>query len=106
MLDDLIGQLVGEAAFGRLGRSERAQVIARLFFGLLGTVLGAIGAAHFLRQPLTPNVAFHGSVVLLFIFLSCFGLFNVALRRRWPWPGLGFLGSLVSMFVTRIVFGP
>ena len=106
MLDDLIGQLVGEAAFGRLGRSRRAQVIARLAFGLLGSALGAIGAVHFLRQPLTANVAFHGSVVLLFICLSCFCLFNVALGRRWRWPGIGFLGSLVSMFVTRIALGP
>jgi hypothetical protein len=105
MLDGLIGEVIGRAVFGRLGRSQRAQVIARVFFGLLGGGLGALGAAQFLRQPVTPNVAFHGSVVLLFIFLSCFCLFNVALGQRWRWPGFGFLGSLVSMFVTRIAFG-
>ena len=36
MLDDLLGHLVGEVAFGRLGRSRRAQLLCRLFFGLLG----------------------------------------------------------------------
>jgi hypothetical protein len=105
MLDELIAQLVGEAAFGRLAPSRRAQILARLFFGLLGTALGAIGAVHFLLRPMAANPGLHASMVLLFVFLACFCLFNVALLRRWKWPGLGFLGCLVSMFVMRIAFG-
>jgi hypothetical protein len=105
MFDDLIGQLLGQAVSRRLGHSERAQLLARLFFGGLGAVLGAIGAVHLLRRPLPSNVATHVSMVLVFGFLGCFSLFNVALHRSWRWPGLALLASLVSMFVTRIVFG-
>jgi hypothetical protein len=105
MLDDLIGQLLGEAVSRRLGQSKRTQVLARLFFGLIGTVLGAIGTVHFLRRPLPSNVAMHASMVMVFVFLSCFSLFNVALFRPWRWPGLALLASLVSIFVTRIAFG-
>jgi hypothetical protein len=105
MLDDLIGQLLGEAVSRRLGHSTRAQVLARMFFGVLGAVLGAIGAVHFLRRPLPSNVAMHASMVMVFVFLSCFSFFNVALHRSWRWPGLALLASLVSMFVTRIALG-
>ena len=105
MLDELIAQLVGEAAFARLAPSRRAQILTRVFFGLLGTALGAIGVVYVLLRPRTPNPGLHASMVLLFVFLACFCLFNVALVRRWRWPGLGFLGCLVSMFVMRIAFG-
>jgi hypothetical protein len=105
MLDDLIGQLLGEAVSRRLGDSKRTQLVARLFFGLVGTALGAIGAVHFLRRPIPSNVAMHASMVMVFLFLSCFSLFNIALFRSWRWPGLALLGSLVSTVLTRIAFG-
>ncbi|HUO87463.1 MAG TPA: hypothetical protein VM617_08720 [Thermoanaerobaculia bacterium] len=107
MLDDILGELVGEAAFGRLGRSRRAQLVFRLLFGLLGAFLGLGGAIHFLRQPPdTTNVAMHLSMVALFVSLACFSLFNVGMARRWKWPGLCFVASFVALFATRILFGP
>lgn len=107
MLDDLLAQIFGEAAFGRLGRSRRAQLLARVFFGLLGAGLGAVGAVHFLRETgLTDNIAMRGSMVAMFAFLACFSLFNVALARSWRWPGQLFVTSFVALFLSRILLGP
>ena len=39
MIDDLLGELFGEAVFGRLSRSRRGQLLTRLFFGLLGALI-------------------------------------------------------------------
>lgn len=106
MLDDLLGQLVGEAAFGRLGRSRRAQLIFRLFFGLLGAALGLTGAIYTWRRPIvTTSVAMHASMIAVFLSLACFSLFNVGMARPWRWPGICFVVSFVLMFVTRIAFG-
>ena len=44
MLDNLLGELFGEVVFGRLGKSRRAQLLVRVFFGLLGAALGIVGA--------------------------------------------------------------
>ena len=107
MIDDILGELLGEAAFGKLSKSRRAQLLFSLFFGLLGTVLGILGAVHFLRQPdLTQNGPLRVCMGGLFIFLACFSLFNVGLRRKWRWPGILFVVSLVGLFVARILFGP
>ena len=107
MLDDLLGQLVGEAMFGRLNRSRQAQLVVRLFFGLLGAALGITGAVYFLtRSDLTTNPALRVSMAGMLIFLACFSLFNVAFRRLWRWPGLSFIGSFIAMFVVRIAYGP
>lgn len=106
MIDEILVELFGEAAFGRLGRSRRARLLFRVFFGLLGAALGLVGAVHFVRNPaITANGAMHASMVALFVFLASFFLFNVALGRRWRWPGLGFVLSFVALFVTRILFG-
>jgi hypothetical protein len=35
MIDDILADLFGEMAFGRLNNTKRVQLIARLFFGLL-----------------------------------------------------------------------
>ena len=104
---DLLGQILDEAVFGRLGESERAKARLRVGFGLLGTALGVAGALHFalLRQPVA-NGAMRASMIAVFLFLAAFFLFNVALHRRWRWPGLGFVASFVATFVTRILFGP
>lgn len=107
MLDELLVHIVGEAVFGRLNRSERARLVARVAFGLLGAALGAAGAVHFATrgEPIT-NAGMFASVVLLFLCMSAFFLFNVALHRPWRWPGVGFVLSFVSLFATRIALGP
>ena len=106
MFDDLLGELVGEAAFGRLGRSRRAQLLFRLFFGLLGAGLGLGGAIYFARtQPVGGNPAMWLSMIAVFLSLSCFSLFNIGMARPWKWPGLAFVGSFVALFVARILFG-
>ena len=107
MLDDLIGQLVGEAAFGRLNPSARAKLIVRLFFGLLGAGLGAAGAIYMVTNPpATTNTALVVSMVAMFLALGCFFLFNVGMARPWKWPGLAFVASFVAMFFARIALGP
>lgn len=106
MLDDLLGQMVGEAAFGRLGRSRRAQLLLRLFFGLLGTGLGIASAIHVVRNLPASNGAMRASVVAMFLALAAVSLCNVGLGRRWKWPPLVFVAAFVSMFVTRLAVGP
>jgi len=107
VFDDLLGELFGEAVSRRLGNSRRAQLLARVFFGLLGAGLGIAGAVHFARRPdLTSNTPMWISMIALFVFLSSFSLFNVGLGRTWRWPGKLFLVSLVALFMTRILFGP
>ncbi|MCI0414062.1 hypothetical protein L0222_14845 [bacterium] len=108
MIDEILRGLFGEMVFGRLSNSKRIQLIARLFFGLLGSVLAIIGIYHFLSGSVMPskNLAMRASVLALFLFLGCFSLFNVALGRKWSWPGKFFFASLAALFVTRILFGP
>jgi hypothetical protein len=107
MLDDLLVHLFGEALFRKLGHSRRAQLLFRVFFGLIGAGLGVTGAVHFaLKTGFTENTALRLSMVALFVFLASFSLFNVALGRKWRWPGVLFVISLVSLFATRIIFGP
>lgn len=107
MLDDLLGQILGEAVFGRLGATERAKARVRVGFGLLGTALGLAGAVHFalLDEPAV-DTAMLASMIAVFGFLAAFFLFNVAFHRSWRWPGLGFVLSFVALFVTRILSGP
>ena len=105
MIDELLAGLLGEAAFGRLGRSQRAQLLARLFFGLLGCGLGIVGAVYMLQRQGIGNAAMRASMVALFVFLACFCLFNVALARPWRWPGLLLIVSFVAMFAARLLLG-
>jgi hypothetical protein len=106
VFDDLLGGLFGEAVFGRLGNSRRAQLLIRVFFGLLGAGLGIAGAVRFARRPdLTSNTPMWISLIAMFVFLASFSLFTVGLGRTWRWPGKLFLVSLVALFMTRILFG-
>jgi hypothetical protein len=106
MMDDLLAHLFGEAVFGKMGHSRRAQLLFRIFFGLLGAGLGVAGAVHFgLRADFTGNGPMRLSIIALFAFLASFSLFNVALGRKWRWPAVLFVVSLVSVFATRIIFG-
>lgn len=106
MLDDLLESLLGEA-FVRSGpKSKRAQWIARIFFGLLGTGLCLAGAWHFLFRYDGPGHAVTlACMVAVFGFLAAFCLFNLALARTWRWPGRGFVLAFVAIFVSRIVLG-
>ena len=107
MLDDLLAELFGRAIARRLPDSERAQLLVRVFFGLLGTGLAITGAVHFAgRTELTANAPMWLSMIGVFVFLACFCLFNVSLGRKWRWPGVLLIASFVALFVTRIAFGP
>jgi hypothetical protein len=107
MIGDLLEALGEGIVVGKGEPSRRAQVLFRLFFGLLGTGLAAAGGIHFSSaSELTSNVAMRLSMVVLFGALGCFCLFNVALLRTWRWPGRLFLISLAALFATRILFGP
>lgn len=107
MIDDLLAGLFGELVVGRLTASRRFRLVARLFFGLLGAGLGIAGAAHLgLRPGLTSNLALRVSFVVLLASLGFFWLFNVALLRRWRWPGALFVASFVCLFLARFLFGP
>ena len=106
MMDDLLAHLFGEALFGRLSPSRRTQLLFRVLFGLVGAGLGVTGAVHFgFKDDLTQNTALRLSMVSLFVFLASFSLFNVALGRKWRWPGVLFVISFLLLFATRIIFG-
>lgn len=106
MIDEILIQVFGQAALGNVGRSRRAQLVFRIFFGLIGAILGIIGAIHFvLRTGFTTNSAFRFCIVSLFVFLASFSLFNIAFARKWRWPAVLFALSFVAMFLSRILFG-
>ena len=79
MIDEMLVHIFGEAVFGRIGHSKRAQLIAR-----------------------APTRA---CMVLVFVGLACLSLFNVALARKWRWPALLFAASFVALFALRIGLG-
>ena len=101
MIDEFLVHIFGEAGFGRIGHSKRAQLLARLGFGLLGAGLAVVGAVHFARLDAAIDAVMRASMALVFIGLGCFSLFNVALARRWRWPGVLFVASLVALFGAR-----
>jgi hypothetical protein len=104
MIDDILAGLFGEAVFGRLQPSRRAQLLARVFFGLVGGALGVAGVVHFSRVAASAHMTM--SMMAVFVGLTCFCLFNIALGRAWRWPGLLFAVSFVLLFVVRILLGP
>jgi len=53
MIDEFLVHIFGEAVFGRIGHSKRAQLLARLGFGLLGA----------LQRRTRPPVALAGRAV-------------------------------------------
>ena len=104
MVENLL-EAIGEIAFGRGRSSPRAELIARLCFGLLGTALALAGAARFAFRPGPGDSATRASTVALFMCLACFSFFNVALARHWRWPGVLFVLSFGALFATRIIGG-
>ena len=84
MIDDILSGIFGEVLLGRLNNSRRAQLLVRIFFGLLGGGLAATGAVYFtVKDGLIANIALRVSMIALFVFLGCFSLFNVAFGRQW-----------------------
>lgn len=105
MFDDLLGELFGEFAIGRGRASRRAQLAARLFFGLLGAALCGFGAVHLARQELPAGLGeFHALSVLFLAAIGLFALCVVALGRTWRWPGRLVVCSFVAMIVARLAF--
>ena len=106
VLDDLIGRIIGEILNRQIPNSRRLQLLARLFFGLLGTCFGLVGFFYFLFKPdYTANKPMWLSMLLVFLALSSFCLINIALARPRRWPARLFVISFASLFVTRILFG-
>ena len=105
MIDDILVGIFGEVVRSRLSGGPRAQLVARLAFGLLGAGLGLVGAVYIAQRPGTQNLAMSASMVAMFAFLSCFCLFNVALARTWRWPGRLFIVSFIALFAARLIFG-
>jgi hypothetical protein len=103
MIDDILAGIFGEVVLGRAGSSKRAQLLARLFFGLLGAALSVAGAAQFHVRNTGRHTAMTLSVVAMFVFLTCFFLLNVALARKWRWPGVLFVISFVSLLATSVL---
>jgi len=104
MFDDLLGELFGELALGRGRASRRAQLAARLFFGLLGAGLCGFGAVHLARQRLPAGLGeFHALSVLFLAAIGLFALCVVALGRPWRWPGRLVVWSFVAMILARLV---
>ena len=102
MIEDLIESI----DLGSRGDSERSQTIIRIFIGLTGTLMAAIGAIKALMDGFNgAGLAFRMAGGTMFILLGCFCLFNIALHRTWRWPGRGFWISLAGLFLVRIFFG-
>jgi hypothetical protein len=106
MIDALLAQLFGEALFGRYTPSRRAQLLARLFFGLIGAALGIAGAAYMTLRPDGASPPMRLALALLFLSIGAFWLLNVGLARKWRWPGVLVAASLIALIAARFIFGP
>lgn len=103
MISEILFELFGEAAFGRLSRSRKAQVVCRVFFGLLGMGLSLAAAYHFIARAPAPSLRLmHASIVSLFLFIAAMSLFNIACRRPWRWPTVGAAVSFVVLLASSI----
>jgi uncharacterized BrkB/YihY/UPF0761 family membrane protein len=99
----MLFELFGEVAFGRLSRSRKAQVVCRVFFGLLGMGLGLAGAYHFLARAPAPSLRLmHASIISMFLFIAALSLFNIACKRAWRWPTLGAAASFIVLLAASI----
>ena len=106
MIDDLLVHLFGEAVFGRYSPSRRAQLLARLFFGLLGFVLGLVGAIHIITRSANTGAHMRIAMAVLLLSFGTFWLLNMGLARGWRWPGVLTVASLVALIAARLVLGP
>ncbi len=100
-----LGDLLEDIDLGLKG-GKRTTTILRIFFGVLGLLLGAAGAWHMLAGGVTGGLHLRAAMALMFVFLALFFGINVALHKPWRWPGIGFVICFVGLFVVRIAFGP
>ena len=104
----MIGDLLGGVIEGYLSSrtpSQRWQVVARMLMGAVGCMLAVVGAVMFAVHRPDVALPLRATIVLFFLSLGAFFLFNVLLARRWRWPAVLFAASFVAMFVTRLVWG-
>jgi hypothetical protein len=102
MFDDLFEEM----EFGVRG-PNRGQAIARVTFGVLGLLLGAVGVGFVLFSAKFAGVGppLRAAMVALFAFVAAFSACNVALHKPWRWPARGLIASLVALFLVRLLFG-
>jgi hypothetical protein len=106
MIDDVLEGLFGEYLRSRVPHSKRAELLTRVFFGLLGAGLGLAGAWYFAaRADVGGRVTMRATMILTFLFMSCFWLFNVALLRTWRWPMVMTAGSFIATILVRLIIG-
>jgi hypothetical protein len=106
-LDDLLEDVFGDAVIDGLGRSRRAQLLLRMFFGLIGAGLGLAGCVWMLTGGGGDgSTHLRLAMAAVFLFMACFFGANVMLARPWRWPAIGFVASVVALFVSRAVLGP
>ena len=95
---------LGEFVLG--GRpSARAAAIARVFFGGLGTALGAFGAWHLWTAGKIAGLPLRVAAVSFLLSIAVFFLANVALRRRWRWTLWWVALGLPMLFIVRLALG-
>jgi len=103
MIGDIIGDILGEVISGS-DPSKKAQALIRVLFGVLGVALSIAGMVKMFSYD--AGLAFRLAAIFLFAMLTCFCGFNIALFRKWKWPGRFLLLSLPLLFAVRIIFGP
>lgn len=104
MIDELLGQLFGEAVFGRYTPSRRTQLVTRLAFGVLGFALGLVGAVHVVTRADPAGVHLRLAMAALLVSVGLVWLLNVGLARTWRWPGVLAAASLVALIAARFIF--
>ena len=103
MIGDIIGDIIGEIISSE-EPSKKAQAVIRILFGLAGVALSIAGAVKTVSYD--AGLAFRMAGLFMFGMLTCFCGFNIALFRKWKWPGRLLLLSLLLLFAVRIIFGP
>ena len=100
MLDDLFSGLFD---IGGGDLTKRKEFIIRLIIGIAGVALSIAGIVHMVDY--NAGLPFRLAGAAIFICLACFCGFNIAMQRKWRWPGRCFVLSFVGIFVVRIIFG-
>ena len=102
MIGDIIGDIVGEIISGS-DPSKKFQAFTRVLVGLVGVALSIAGMVKMFSYD--AGLAFRLAAVFLFAMLACFCGINIALFKKWKWPGRLLLLSFPLLFVVRIIFG-
>jgi hypothetical protein len=97
-----LGDLLEDIAIGP-GGGRRFEAVIRILFGIVGALLAFAGAFHILSYE--AGIAFRAAAIVFFIFFGCFWAFNVALYRKWRWPGRFLVISFIGIFAVRILLG-